>query len=400
MIVVIGALTGLEVPLLMRIMEKHYVLKVNLSNVLSLDYLGALLATLAFPFLLVPFVGIFQSALIFGLVNMSVGFLNLWVFADSIDLARRRVLKLASTGVVCLLASILILSEGLLDRWSNTLYEDRVVYRELTPYQNIILTRYKDDLRLYLSGHLQFSSLDEYRYHEPLIHVPMMQLHGPVSVLMLGGGDGLAARELLKYERVRQITIVDLDPAMIRIGRENPHVLDLNAGSLNDPRVRTVTEDAFVYLQNQNQHFQLIVADLPDPKNTSLARLYSREFYKLVKRYLSPDGVFVTQATSPFYANKAFWSIVNTLGNVFGNRIPYHSYVPAFGDWGFVMAGDRKFSSNVDAPPVATRFLNEAAIDKLFVFENDLLPGRRAKVSTIDQPEVLSYYLDGWEYWK
>lgn len=400
MIITIGALTGLEVPLLTRIMDKHYTLKVNLSNVLSLDYLGALLATLAFPFLLVPLLGVFKSALLFGLINMSVGFLNLWVFADNLSLARRRVFHTAAAAVVVVLGSMLAFSEGLLNGWSNTIYEDRVIHREQTPYQNIVLTRYKDDVRLYLSGNLQFSSLDEYRYHEPLVHVPAPRVAGPLQVLVLGGGDGLAVRELLKYPSLEQVTLVDLDPAMLRLARENAYLRRLNGQSLSDPRVQTLASDAFVYLQNTPERYNLIIADLPDPKNVSLARLYSREFYKLVRRTLSADGVFVTQATSPFYANRAFWSIHNTLATVFAHTERFHNYVPAFGDWGFVMAAERPLTNAFTDPPAHLRFLNAAAVRKLFVFEADLLTGRDAAVSSIDNPKVLDYYLGGWEYWK
>lgn len=399
-IIAIGTLTGLEVPLLTRILERDYELKINLSNVLSMDYLGALLATLAFPFLLVPFVGVFGSALLTGLINMSIGFIVLWALADAIALKRRRVLRLASVGVSILLGASLVLSGPLLHRWSESIYGDRVVYREQTPYQNIVVTSYKKDLRLYLNGNLQFSAVDEYRYHEPLIHIPAGLVPGQLNVLMLGGGDGLGARELLKHPRLRSLTIVDLDPAIFKLARENPNLRRLNRDSLYDPRVKTLNADAYVYLEANDQRYNLIIADLPDPNNVSLARLYSREFYRLVGKHLSADGVFVTQATSPFFAREAFWSISDTLRAAgFPNVAPYHSYVPAFGDWGFVMAANRALRPEDVKIDVPTRYLNSAMIDKLFVFEKDLAR-RTTVVSTIDRPKTLELYLKGWQYWK
>ena len=398
-IIAIGTLTGLEVPLLTRVLERDDELKFNLSNVLSMDYLGALLATLAFPFLLVPFVGVFRSALLAGLINMSIGFVVLWALAGAVNIERRRVLRLASVGVAVLLGVTLLVSGPLLNSWSESIYEDRVVYREQTPYQNIVVTRYRNDLRLYLEGNLQFSAIDEYRYHEPLIHIPAGLVPGELNVLMLGGGDGLGARELLKHPRLNSLTIVDLDPAIFRLAKENPNLRELNRRSLFDPRVETRSEDAYVFLQEQQRRYNLIIADLPDPKNVSLARLYSREFYRLVARHLSADGVFVTQATSPFFARKAFWSINDTLKAAgFAHVLPYHSYVPSFGDWGFVMAANRALRPEDVEVDVPTRYLHSAAIEKLFVFEKDL-SRQSAAVSTIDRPRTLEFYLEGWEYW-
>lgn len=400
LIVLIGVLTGLEVPLLTRIMERHYALKVNLSNVLSMDYLGALLATLAFPFLLLPFLGVFRSAVLAGLVNMAVGFLNLWYFADRLPVRRRRVLWGATIAVTLVLGTTLALARGLLFAWSNDIYGERIVLREQTPYQDIVLTRYQHDLRLYLNGNLQFSSLDEYRYHEALVHIPAGLMTGPMDVLVLGGGDGMAVRELLKYDRVRRVTLVDLDPVMLRLAKSNPYLLRLNEHALGARRVRLVNEDAFVFLRDADRRYDLIISDLPDPSTVSLARLYSREFYRLVRYHLSPGGVFVTQATSPFYATEAFWTIANTLQAAGFQAVrPYHAYVPSFGDWGFVMAADRPLPAEAPRVDVPTRFLREDFTESLFRFAADTLAARTRTVSTIDSPRVLQLYLAGWQYW-
>jgi spermidine synthase len=393
----IGTLIGLEIPLLVRVMQHYYPLRVNLSNVLSVDYVGALVATLLLPFVLLPLMGVFRSALTFGLVNMFIGFMVLWCFAEKLGMQRRRLLIRYNTAVFALLLVLLAGSSWLLASWSNGLYADRIVYTEQTPYQQIVLTRAKDDIRLYLDGGLQFSSVDEYRYHESLVHVPL-SLSARRHVLILGGGDGLAAREVLKYSEVESVTLVDLDPAVTRIARHNPHLRALNGGSLDQPRVTVLHRDAFAFLRESSGRYDAILIDLPDPKNTALARLYSREFYRLVKRRLSPGGVFVTQATSPFYAMRAFWSIVETVRSAgFATVAPYHVNIPSFGEWGFVLASVKPQEVSIEVT-VPTRYLDSALAERMFLFPRDL---RHTGVlaSTLDRPRVLSYYLSGWRHW-
>lgn len=400
LIVLVGTLTGLEVPLLTRILENQDILAKNLSNVLSLDYLGALLATLAFPFLVLPWMGVFQSSLVFGLLNIALGLLNLWYFAPQLALPRRRILGLSGLTVTAFLVLLLVFSKGLLDQWSNSLYGDRIVYREQTPYQTIVMTRYKEDLRLFLNGNLQFSSIDEYRYHEALVHVPLSQHPAPKRVLLLGAGDGLAVRELLKYPAVETITLVDLDPAMVALARQDPRLRALNGNSLNDPRVTTVAEDAMVYLDRGQQRFDVILADLPDPNNVSLARLYSREFYRLVRQHLAPGGIFTTQATSPYFATEAFWSVKASLDAAgYPQVVPYHVQVPSFGEWGFVYARVAEGSLTPKPIEVETRYLDQTTVAEALTFERDLRPTGSVAVSSLDSPTIHDYYMDSWSYW-
>lgn len=401
LIVGIGALTGLEVPLLTRIMDDEESLDVNLANILSFDYLGGLLATLAFPFVLLPVLGTFRASLTLGLCNLVIGVVNVWWFSGLLGRRARRQGYLFSAGAALLLGGLLAASGPLMDRWSDRVYEDRVVYREQTPYQKIVMTRWQEDLRLFLNGNLQFSSLDEPRYHEPLVHVPMGQVEAPRQVLVLGGGDGLAARELLKYAEVEQVTIVDLDPKMFEIARTHPALTRLNDRSLHSPRVRTVASDAFVFLEETTQEYDVVIADLPDPNNVSLARLYSRTFYGLVRAHLAPGGVFVTQATSPYFARQAFWTIHETLRAAeFSHTYPFHVNVPSFGEWGFLLAAERPLRPAGMTPAVDTRYLNAAILPGLFQFPKDLQPPDPVPPpSTLDQPRVLDAYLEGWTYW-
>ncbi len=397
-IVAIGALTGLEVPMLVLAMRKHFSLEKSLSSILSLDYLGALAATLLFPFVLLPSLGTFRSALVVGAVNLAVAYLVLRAFRAAVPDARARLFGATiAVGLVVLVAGF-VAAPQLLRPWYNAVYEDRVVFVEQSSYQNIVVTRGRDDLRLFLDGNLQFSSIDEYRYHEALVHMPFSLAERRARVLLLGGGDGLAVREMLKYADVEEITVVDLDPAMTRIAREQPMIRALNGGSFDDPRVHVLHRDAFVFLAEDRRQWDVIIADLPDPNDVSLARLYSREVYASVRRRLAPGGVFVTQATSPFFAREAFWCIEESMRAAGMSTLPYHAYVPSFGDWGFVLGAERPLSRDDVHVTVETRYLDDDTARGLFTFERDLRPGPVGP-STLDQPVVLGYYLGGWQHW-
>jgi len=398
LILSIGTLIGLEIPLLARIMEKYYTLNINISNILSVDYLGALIATLLFPFFLLPFLGTFKSSLFFGLVNMSIGFLNLWCFKEELQISQRKFLAMGTISV-CLFLSIMFLFSGsLLKSWSKGLYQDRIIFSKQTRYQKIVLTKNKDDIRMYIDGNLQFSSIDEYRYHEALIHVPFGVAPNMNNILILGGGDGLAAREILKYDGVKTITIVDIDPEITRVSVTNQYLKRMNQASLTHSKVKIINRDAFKFLENTGDLFDIIISDLPDPNNASLARLYSKEFFKLVTSHLSRTGIFLTQATSPFFSNKAFWCISNTIERTGMATYPYHVYVPSFGDWGFVMASKIKLNPEAVRITVPTRYLEDSIVENLFVFAKDLID-KTPQFSTLDRPMVLSYYLKGWKYW-
>ena len=396
----IGFLIGLEIPFLTRLMERHCKLKVNIANVLSFDYLGALIATISFPFILLPFFGVYQSSLIFGLLNMSIGFSILWAFRAEIQQNYKNLRLLAILSSVILILMIFF-SSAALKYWDNKLYEDRIIYSKQSRYQKIVLTKDREDIRLFLDGNLQFSSIDEYRYHEALIHVPIIAAQKNIrTVLLFGAGDGIAIRELLKYPYIKKIVLVDLDKSIINLAQENKYLTKLNNNSLKSDRVEIIISDAFSFLLKNHQSFDLIISDLPDPNNNSLARLYSKQFYKLVAKSLSATGIFVTQSTSPYFATKAFWSINKTVQSAnFKYVLPYHVEVPSFGDWGFVMASKKPLRSSTLSPNITvnTRFLDKNNYSKLFIFDKDILIDNNSiKINTLDKPILLKYYLEGW----
>ncbi len=399
LILVIGGLIGLEIPLLTRIMEKYYNLKDNISNVLSLDYLGAFFATLAFPFLLLPFLGIFDSSIIAGFLNLLVGVINFYWFKDKITRKSSLKLIMSSCLIFILLLGFFVFSKELVRLWENNIFEDRVILSKQTPYQKIVMTKNKEDVRLFIDGNVQFSSIDEYRYHEPLIHIPFALAKKRENVLILGGGDGLAAREILKYDDVKKITVVDLDREITDLAKNNRILTELNEKSFKNPKVKIINDDAFKFMENAREFYDVIIIDLPDPNNSSLARLYSREFYKTVKKKLSRAGITVTQATSPFFSAEAYRCVYESLKAAgFNHAYPYHVYVPSFGDWGFVLASDMKLDTGKINVGVETKFLDNETAKSAFKIEKDLIRDN-IQPSTMDRPKILEYYLNGWRYW-
>ena len=398
---VIGALTGFEIPILIRILKKYYPLKSNLAYVLGLDYIGALIATLLFPFLLIPFVGPFRTSLAFGLVNILLGFFIYRYFTHDLKVSRNKRLEIFGILSILLFAGMGFYSGKMLNHWQDNFFVHRIVLSEKTPYQEMVLTKNKKDLRLYLNKIIQFSALDEYRYHESLGLLPLSVSPYKKRVLILGGGEGLLAREVLKFEEVESLTIVDLDAAVFRIGKEQKDLVALNEGSLLNPKVETITGDAMSFLIENEMPFDVILSDLPDPSSDALARLYSVEYFRLIKKNLSRFGVFATQATSPFHTNKAFWDIVETMKTInFESVIPYHCYVPSFGDWGYVMSANFPLEATEISISKPTKYLERETLDELFHFPKDVANPGGLIPNRLDAPTLLDYFLEDWEKWR
>jgi len=400
--VAIGTLVGLEIPLITRILKRERTLEINISNILTADYIGALVAAILFPLVLVPSLGLISTGFLFGLLNLAVAGLACRLFWSVLD---RRFAWL-TIATAALLITGLLASQRLVSLIETKLYHDEIIYTETTPYQRIVATHENGHIRLFLNGGLQFDSVDEHRYHEALVH-PAMGLAGRTgSVLVLGGGDGMAIREVLRHEGVESVTLVDLDPAMTRLFKEHPRLGALNEGALDDPRVAVVNQDAFEFLKTDDAIYNVILIDLPDPKNPSLSKLYSLAFYTAAARRLARDGVLVTQATSPVYARKAFWSISRTLDATADpyrdgkqlSTVAYHAYVPSFGDWGFVAASPHQLDWSRIRLPAGLQFLDEAALPGLTIFPPDIdrLP---VEINTLQDHPLLRYYEQGWSRW-
>jgi len=393
LVFVVGTLVGLEIPLLMRVLKGRYGFKDVVANVLTFDYLGALAASLAFPIILVPRLGLVRAAMLFGLVNALVALWSTWLFAGL--LPRKGALRVGSIVVTLLLVVGLARGQALTNAAEDAIYSDDVVLARSSEYQRIVLTAWKDDLRLWLNGHLQFSSRDEYRYHEALVHPGLASLPGASRVLVLGGGDGLAVREVLRYPGVREVTLVDLDPMMTGLFTRHPTLAALNDSALHSPRVRIVNADAFVWLDQARGSYDFIVVDFPDPNNYGVGKLYTTAFYRLLARHLAPGGLASVQSTSPLFARTAYWSIATTLEQAGLRTWPYHVYVPSFGEWGFVLAGRDAYVPPATVPP-GLRFLTASVIPELFHFPADMsrVPAEPNRLNT---QVLVRYYAEEWE---
>nr|HRL55494.1 polyamine aminopropyltransferase [Acidovorax temperans] len=369
MVLMVGTLVGLEIPLVMRILKRNTVLKDLVSQVLTFDYLGALAVSLAFPLLLVPQLGLIRTGLLFGLMNAAVALWAVWLFRG--ELRRLRAHAVACVLVLGALLAGFVGADHITTLAEDKFYQDRIVFSTASPYQRIVVTQGKAGHRLFLNGNLQFSESDEYRYHEALVH-PAMAAHGaPKRVAVLGGGDGMAVREILKYPSVESVTLVELDPAMTQAFAANPMLARLNGAALQSPKLHIVNTDAFQWLQQGQDTFDVIVVDFPDPTNFSIGKLYTNSFYALLDKRLAASGYAVVQTTSPLVARQSFWTVVTTIESVGLTARPYHAHVPSFGEWGFVLASRRPWRMP-DALPEGLQFLSPQTLPLLFDFPLDM----------------------------
>lgn len=392
-VLAIGTLVGLEIPLLIRILKDRLEFKDLVAQVLALDYLGALGASLLFPLLLMPKLGLLNTAFFFGLANVGVALWALGLFRDQLP-ARGGLRALCLFSAGALLSGIAFSSEIAAFAEGN-LYADEVVLARSTPYQRIVLTRWKDDWRLYLNAHLQFSSKDEYRYHEALVHPGLSSLREPAEVLILGGGDGMAAREVLKDPRVRRVVLVDLDPEMTGLFARHEALRALNASSLTAGKVTVVNADAFAWIESHEDLFDFVVVDLPDPSTFSIGKLYTTTFYSRLRRRLKPGGLVAVQATSPLFARRSFWCVEATLREAGLRPVPYHAYVPSFGEWGFILGATAPYRVP-ERFPAGLRYLTPAVAKSLFDFPQDM--ARLAAVpNRLNNQILVQTYESEWE---
>lgn len=398
----IGLLVGLELPLLMRILKDHLDFEDLVSRVLAFDYIGALLASLMFPIFLVPRLGLVRTSLVCGLLNAAVGLWGTRLLRPL--LARRGLygLRIRSGVAILLLFAALIKADALTTLAEENAIGQPVIHAESTPYQRLVLTRTPQGFQLYLNGHLQFNSLDEYRYHEALVH-PALSLSEPKRVLVLGGGDGLAVREILRYPSVEAVTLVDLDPGMTSLADRFPPLAELSGLALKDPRVTIVNEDAFVWIgRADSSPFDAVIIDFPDPGTFAIGKLYSSRFYRQLRRRLTATALVGIQCTSPLVAPKSFWCIVNTLQAAGYHVRPYHTPVPTFGEWGFVLAAQAPIPDRLPLSPHvagALRYLNDKVLNSLFEIPPDMAPVK-TEINQLNNQALVRYYDEEWGAWK
>ncbi len=399
LVTLVGILVGLEIPLVMRMLKKNVALKDLVSQVLTFDYLGALAVSIAFPLLLVPQLGLARTGLLFGLMNAAVALWALWLFRQALRHVKSHALACAAT--LALLTGGMVWAEHITTWAEDKLYQDHAVIALTTPYQRIVVTNAPGEgrlgLRLFLNGNLQFAQRDEYRYHEALVH-PVMAAFAeqgtPKKVAVLGGGDGMAVREILKYPGVESVTLIELDPAMTKLFTDEPMLSALNAHALSSPKLKIVNTDAFGWLEHSDEVFDVLVVDFPDPTNFSIGKLFTNSFYALLDQHLSASGYAVIQTTSPLVARKSFWTVVHTIESVGLTATPYHAHVPSFGEWGFVIASRRPYRLPTQLPE-GLRFLNAKSLPLLFDFPQDMdkVP---TEINRLSNQVLVTTYEDEW----
>ena len=402
MLIAVGALSGMEIPLIARVLKDIGAPAFRFENVLSVDYIGALAASIIFPILIVPHLGLMSASLLFGCMNLFVAGLSLWLFREAVS--RLVIAVWAAALAVSLLA--LYGAERMVSVVEASLFEDDVILSEDTPYQHISITRFRDRTRLFLDNSIQFDSQDEYRYHESLVQPAMALAPRIADILILGGGDGLALREVFRNPGVQSVTLVDLDARVTTLFATNPDLAALNANALNDPRLTIVSQDAWKFAETATATFDVIIADLPDPKSIALSKLYSSEFYAMLVERLSAQGLLVVQSGSPLFARQGYWSVVHTIAATRNpvvpdtglSVIPYHVYIPSFGDWGFTLASLRPLAPRTLRLPAGLRYLTPETWDQAQVFSPDSadLP---ALINSIQSHALVGYYNAGWDQW-
>ncbi|MGM0843421.1 MAG: polyamine aminopropyltransferase [Bacillota bacterium] len=400
----VGALTGVELPILIRkANEIGETLNRSTARVLFSDYAGGLIGGLLFVYLLRPQLGLVKTAFVVALVNVIVALWLIVYFKDEITAFKKH----AAAGIMIFifLLSGVFWGEEMAFTFEQKLYRDPIVHSENTNYQQIILTKEQGDLRMYLDGQLQFSSSDEYRYHETLVHPAMAAAERKENILVLGGGDGLAIRELRKYQEVKNITLVDLDPRVVELAEENSSIAELNEYAFEDERVEVVNQDAFNFMEQSEGLYDVILVDLPDPNNESLNKLYTMEFYQLLRNHLPPGGSIMVQSTSPTFATEVYWSIDKTIQAADLNTANLHVDIPSFGDWGFILASREEPSLSNLSVEVETKFLTDEVLQGLGTFGKDIdsfitdEKGNEVKleINTLINPNLIQKYEKAWK---
>lgn len=389
-----GTLVGAEIPLLLRILQDQFEFKDLVAKVFTFDYVGALLASVLFPLLLVPHLGMIRTSFLFGILNVVVALAAIQILGR-VSFAYKTA---RATAIVALIALVVgFVASDRLEAFAEAgVFPGQTIFAKTTPYQRILITRQENDIRLFLNAHLQFSSRDEYRYHEALIQPGLNSVAEPERVLVLGGGDGMAVREILKHPKVKSVTLVDLDHEMTRIFTQIDFLRQLNGGAFTEPRVHVINTDAFVWLKEHGQEkFDFIVLDFPDPANYSIGKLYTTTFFKLLRQAVNPHGRVVIQSTSPLAARKSYWCVAHTLEAAgFETVTPYHVYVPSFGEWGFVMGSEEPFhapASYVDG----LKFVSPETFAGMLHFPADMsqVP---TEVNRLNNQALVRYYEAEW----
>jgi spermidine synthase len=442
----IGFLIGLEIPVVTRI-NKDYTdeLKINLDYILSADYFGSLAGALLFAFVLLRFFPLTESSFIAATLNFIPAMLAFAYFYRHGKIKKYGWLFVASLFVLLSLIVGYKYNRVWNFKLEQYLYDDRIIYSKTTRYQHLVITHNPtlDEYRFYINGHIQFSSTDEARYHESLVHPAMQVATSRESVLILGGGDGMTMREVLKYDDVQSVELVDFDADMVKLSATHPVLRRLNDGAFDDARVdivdsrgirtgdwyylfqengkhnarnlpdaekvatlNVINVDADKFVRSAKRRYNIVFIDLPDPSTIELNKLYTKGFYSKVKQLLTNGGVIAVQSTSPYFARESYWCISRTIRAAGFDTVNYHVNIESFGDWGFVLATRdlktgyvhrRIAEMNLDS--IDTSFLTADVFRASMAFGKDQMQVRNEDINTLMHPVLNMYYLkEDWQY--
>lgn len=411
----LGVLIGMEIPLIARIREVLHAqhIKNNIGTIYGADYIGAGVGAFIWVCWMLSLDPAMAGALT-AMVNLVVGFLFICRFYQRI---KQRELMLASHGVLFVVA-LMIAYQG--PSWQtmaeNVMYTDHVVYHHDTKFQRLVVTRRdlgpggQQFLTFHINGRVQFASNDEKIYHSMLVFPAMMASARHDDVLIIGGGDGLALRDVLSWDP-KNVLLLDLDPELVEFFKhenetgDNRAFIKMNRGAFADPRVGTKFGDAWLSVDGliaQGKRFDTIIVDLPDPSHPDLNKLYSTAFYNKLRNILAGDGAMVVQSTSPYHAKRTFLSIGRTVEAAGFDKVDqYHANVPSFGEWGWTIATPHGLSPrarirNFDGP-VPEAWATKSMIKASFVFGRDYFAGRD-KIN-INRPRsgiIYQYHMKDW----
>lgn len=402
--ILIGLMIGMEIPIVVRLNQEFQSLRVNISSVLENDYYGSLAGGVFFAFVGLPYLGLSYTPIVLGLVNFSVAVGLIFVLWHKLESSLKTRIAVVGSVVGVVLITGFFVAQPIVQYGEQKKYKDKIVYSEQSKYQKIVITQWKDKFWLFINGNQQLSSFDEEMYHEPLVHPALSLTKTPHNILVLGGGDGCAVREILKYSEVKKITLVDLDPAMTELGKTHPVLTEMNGNAFSDPRVKVINADGYNYIENTEEMFDVILIDLPDPKTIEIGRLYSYEFYAKCYRHLRKYGIIVTQAGSPYFAPKAFACIDKTMQKAGFITAPLHNQVVTLGEWGWMLgakhinkANLKEELTNLQFSSIETKWINKEAMSLITSFGKDYFEADSSEieVNEIHNPVLYKYYLDG-----
>ncbi|MEY5048591.1 MAG: hypothetical protein RLZZ175_1950 [Bacteroidota bacterium] len=390
-----GILVGLEIPLLMRLLKDKFTFDDLVSEIFTFDYIGALLASLLFPLVFVPYLGILRTSLFFGFINVVIAF---WVIKSfKSELVRESKELFIQTYILGLALLLTFVFATNIQKFADQLiHGENIVVAKSSPYQRIVVSKDKSLYKLYLNGNLQFSSDDEYRYHEALVHPCIGAGNVSDSVFILGGGDGFAVRELLKYDNIKQVTLVDLDKEVTKLFKENPLLSRLNHHALRSPKLTIINTDAYKWVGDKAPKISKLIIDFPDPSTYAVGKLYSLSFYQKLYKTLTPGGTMVIQCTSPFFAPKSYWCINKTLQEAGFFTMPYHTYVPSFGEWGFILASKSPIAMPVINEKIPLKYLSNKHFKAMLDFSKDMTTADSLEVNRLNNQSLVHYFEKEW----